>query len=42
MRKEWCYHEDMRVLHVGCEEPHAYLIPYQSKEAAKGEKREER
>ena len=41
MRKEWRYHEDLNNLHVGCEEPHAYLIPYHSRETAKGEKREE-
>ncbi|MBR2353497.1 MAG: glycoside hydrolase family 2, partial [Clostridia bacterium] len=41
MRKEWCYHEDPHILHVGCEEPHAYLIPYHSKETARKERREE-
>ena len=35
------YHEDPSILHVGCEEPHAYLIPYQAKEIAAKDKREE-
>lgn len=29
------YHEDMHTLHVGCEEPHAYFIPYDTAKKAK-------
>ncbi|MFA6948339.1 MAG: glycoside hydrolase family 2 TIM barrel-domain containing protein, partial [Eubacteriales bacterium] len=29
------YFRDLKTLHVGCEEPRAYFIPYQSDEAAK-------
>ena len=33
------YHEDLSVLHLGCERPHAYFIPYESREnAALGER----
>ncbi len=28
------YHENTEVLHLGCERPHAYFIPYESKENA--------
>lgn len=28
------YHQDPDILHVGCEEPHAYLIPYHNIESA--------
>ncbi len=28
------YHQNPAILHVGCEDPHAYLIPYQSSECA--------
>ncbi len=28
------YHRSLKDLHVGCEKPHAYFIPYQSDEAA--------
>lgn len=28
------YHEDPTKLHVGCEKPRAYYIPYESREAA--------
>ena len=28
------YHKDLASLHVGCEDPRAYFIPYQSEEAA--------
>ncbi len=28
------YHENEKVLHIGCEKPHAYFIPYHSKESA--------
>ena len=29
------YHKTLEHLHVGCEKPHAYFIPYQSANAAK-------
>ncbi len=33
------YHEDLKVLHLGCERPHAYFIPYESRaNAACGER----
>ena len=28
------YHKDLGSLHIGCEKPRAYFIPYQSEEAA--------
>lgn len=28
------YHQNQKQLHIGCEAPHAYLIPYQSQQAA--------
>lgn len=31
------YFRDLETLHVGCEKPRAYFIPYQSDEAAKGD-----
>jgi len=31
---EFLYHESPKHLHVGCEKPHAYFIPYQSDAAA--------
>ena len=34
MNQELNLHRSLDVLHVGCEEPHAYFIPYQSAEAA--------
>ncbi len=33
------YHKSLSHLHVGCEKPHAYFIPYHSKAAADGGKR---
>ena len=35
------YHKDLGSLHVGCEKPRAYYIPYQSEEAALAGKRED-
>lgn len=35
------YHKTLEHLHVGCEENHAYFIPYQDKEAALGNTRDE-
>ncbi len=35
MNCELNFHKDLKTLHVGCEKPHAYFIPYQSVEAAK-------
>ncbi|MBO4284377.1 MAG: DUF4981 domain-containing protein [Clostridia bacterium] len=35
------YHEDLHTLHLGCEKPHAYFIPYHSDEAAKTDSRAE-
>ncbi|MGM9683601.1 MAG: hypothetical protein ACI3XQ_08380, partial [Eubacteriales bacterium] len=32
---EFNYHNSLDKLHVGCEKPSAYFIPYQSAEAAK-------
>ena len=32
---EFLYHQDLEHLHVGCEKPHAYFIPYGSRKAAK-------
>ncbi len=34
------YHKDLNSLHIGCEKPRAYFIPYQSEEAALSGKRE--
>ena len=34
------YHKSLATLHEGCEDPHAYLIPYQSEEAARADDRE--
>ena len=34
------YHEDMSALHVGCEAPRAYFIPFNNEEAAKAGDRE--
>ena len=31
---EFNYHQDPKQLHIGCEKPHAYFIPYQSEAAA--------
>ena len=42
MRKEWRYHEDPSILHVGCEEPHAYFVPYSQAENATVHKTNER
>ena len=41
MLPELKYHKSLEHLHVGCEEPSAYLIPYQSKEAARDGNRAE-
>ena len=35
------YHKTLEHLHVGCEENHAYFIPYQDKESALGNLRDE-
>lgn len=35
------YHQNPDILHVGCEEPHAYLIPYQSNDCAGQDVRED-
>ncbi len=35
------YHKSQKTLHVGCEKPRAYFIPYQSKEVAFRNNREE-
>jgi len=35
------YHEDPSVLHVGCEAPHAYFIPYESDQKALAAERED-
>ena len=35
MMENLTYHRSLSTLHVGCVDPHAYLIPYQSVEAAK-------
>ena len=32
---DFCYHKTQTVLHVGCEKPHAYFIPYESETAAR-------
>ena len=29
------YHKELQDLHVGCEKPHAYFIPYETKEKAR-------
>lgn len=34
MNSEWIYHKTTKTLHVGCETPHAYMIPYQNDELA--------
>ena len=34
------YHQDLNILHVGCEKPHAYFIPFQDYKSARTEKRE--
>ena len=33
------YHKMLDTLHVGCEAPHAYFIPYHTREAADGDRR---
>jgi len=33
------YHENPHALHVGCEKPHAYFVPYESEAAAKTDNR---
>jgi len=33
------YHKDLSVLHVGCEAPRAYFIPYHSEDAARADNR---
>ena len=30
------YHKDLGSLHIGCEKPRAYFIPYQDEETALG------
>lgn len=35
------FHQDPSILHVGCEDPHAYLIPYQNQETAIKDVRED-
>ena len=35
MKPELYYHKSLEHLHVGCEKPHAYFIPYQNDAAAK-------
>lgn len=35
MKPELLYHQTLEFLHVGCEKPHAYFIPYGSDDAAK-------
>ena len=35
------YHKDHDFLHVGCEEPRAYFVPYESKEKALGNNRDD-
>ncbi len=35
MKQELNFHRDLRTLHVGCLDPHAYFIPYQNAEVAK-------
>ena len=32
---EFLYHQNPEQLHIGCEKPHAYFIPYGSRNAAK-------
>ena len=39
MKQDLTYHLTPDALHVGCVEPHAYLIPYQSPEAAETDDR---
>ncbi len=41
MKFTYDYHRRTDILHVGCEEPHAYFIPYQSESAARGDNRAE-
>lgn len=35
MSEPLTYHRDLKTLHVGCQKPHSYFIPYQSVAAAK-------
>ncbi len=35
MKKEWIYHLSQEHLHVGCDAPRAYFVPYHSDAAAK-------
>ena len=39
MRFNYDYHRRTDILHVGCEEPRAYFIPYQSRDAAMSDNR---
>ena len=39
MRFNYDYHRRIDILHVGCEEPRSYFIPYQSKKAAMSDNR---
>ena len=41
MLPELNFHKSLEHLHIGCEAPSAYLIPYQSREAARGGNRAE-
>ena len=34
------YHKTQNVLHIGCEEPRAYYVPFESEEASNNERRE--
>ena len=34
------YHQSLRDLHIGCENPHAYFIPYETREKALADQRE--
>ena len=40
MLPELNYHKSLEHLHVGCEKPHAYFIPYQDYKTARGGERE--
>ena len=40
MVNELNFHQNPGILHVGCEEPHAYLIPYQNESFARDDMRE--
>ena len=40
MKEKFTYHKSLDVLHLGCEEPRAYFIPFDSAESAQDERRE--